>query len=159
MRVVLLGDSHLARLQRALPRIGPDVVNAAVGGAVATDVAAQAVRVPVTPTDVVVLSIGTNDGMPVHAIAPESVRAALTDVAARVRPARWVYLLPPLPESAAHGGAAVAALDATGSLVVVDTPALLEPLGGGAFLPDGLHLTGEAYDVLLPVIAEAVRRD
>lgn len=159
MRTVLLGDSHLARLQRALPRLGPDVVNAAVGGAVATDVAAQAVRVPVLPTDVAVLSIGTNDGMPVHAVVPETVRSALADVVDRVRPARWVYLLPPLPESAAHGAAAVEALRAGGSLVVVDTPSLIAPLGPRAFLPDGLHLTGEAYDLLLPAIADAVGQD
>lgn len=156
MRVVLLGDSHLARLGRPLPLLGPDVVNAAVGGAVATDVPAQAFAVPVLPDDVAVLSVGTNDGMPGYAVTPGSMASALVDLVDRVHPARWVYVVPPLPESGEHGEAARAVLATTGVLAVVDAPALLAPLGARAFLEDGLHLTAAAYDVVLPAIAAAV---
>jgi len=33
---------------------------------------------------------------------------------------------------------------------------VLAPLGADAFLDDGVHLTGAAYDVLLPAIAAAI---
>jgi lysophospholipase L1-like esterase len=157
VRVVLLGDSHLARVQRGLPRIGPDVDNAAVGGSVAGDVLAQAAQVGVGPDDVVVLSIGTNDDMPANDVALSVFGARVTEVAGQLAPARWVYLTPPLPESAAYGEMAVAALtEAHPDVVVLDVPALLGPLGDRAFLEDDLHLTGASYDVLLPAIAAAV---
>ena len=40
--------------------------------------------------------------------------------------------------------------------VVVDGATLLAPLGSDAFADDGLHLTGAAYDLLLPALADAV---
>lgn len=153
----MLGDSHLARVQRDLPRIGPDVVNAAVGGSVAGDVLAQAAQVGVGPDDVAVLSIGTNDDMPANDVALSVFGARITEVAAQLHPARWVYVTPPLPESAAYGDTGRAALEeAHPDVVVVDTVALLEPLGARAFLEDDLHLTGAAYDLLLPAVAAAV---
>jgi hypothetical protein len=41
MRIVLIGDSHLARVRRDLDRLGPAVVNAAVGGATVLDLLPQ----------------------------------------------------------------------------------------------------------------------
>jgi lysophospholipase L1-like esterase len=159
VRVVLLGDSHLARVRTGLGRLGPDVVNAAVGGAVAGDLLAQAAQVGVRGDDVVVLSVGTNDDMPVSAVALSVFGARVTEAARQLHPARWVYLAPPLPESAAYGDMARAALsESHPDVVAIDTPALLAPLER-AFLNDALHLTGASYDVLLAAIWAAVRRE
>ena len=40
---------------------------------------------------------------------------------------------------------------------VVDALGLLAPLGAAAYLDDGVHLTGAAYDLLLPALADALR--
>ena len=64
MRIVLLGDSHLARVRRDLTLVGPDVCNAAQGGASTRDLVAQATRAAIHHSDLVVLSVGTNDGAP-----------------------------------------------------------------------------------------------
>lgn len=40
---------------------------------------------------------------------------------------------------------------------VVRTERVIAPLGAGAFVSDGLHLSGRAYKVVLPAIAEAIR--
>ncbi|CAM3542817.1 hypothetical protein [Nocardioides zeicaulis] len=87
MRIVLLGDSHLARVRRDLALVGPDVHNAAVGGATSHDLAVCR-------------------DLDVHVVHAEQVVA---------------------------------------------------PLGAGAFVDDGLHLTGDAYRLLLPAIAAGVR--
>lgn len=153
MRVVLLGDSHLARLQLSLGRIGDDVVNAAVGGAMADDVLHQAQRLPVRHDDVAVLSVGTNDTF--RAVTVDDFTQTLADLVARVVTARWVYLVPPLRDSADYDAAARDVLAGSGSSAVVDSPGLLAPLGDEAFLDDGIHLTEAAYDVLLPAVAAA----
>ena len=64
MRVVLLGDSHLARVRRDLLVLGPDVCNAAEGGASSLDLLAQATGAAVEEDDLVVVSVGTNDAAP-----------------------------------------------------------------------------------------------
>ena len=98
MRVVLLGDSHLARLRRELPRLGESVVNAAVGGATVLDLEAQADRVGLAPDDAVVVSVGTNDAATRNEVPVLDFRPTT----------------------------------------------------------DGLHLSGEGYRALLPVLARAV---
>ena len=55
---------------------------------------------------------------------------------------------------APHAGLVRDRLAAVGARVV-DSPALLAPLGAAALAADGLHLTGAAYDVLLPAVREA----
>lgn len=44
--------------------VGPDVCNAAEGGASALDLLAQATRAAVDEGDLVVVSVGTNDAAP-----------------------------------------------------------------------------------------------
>jgi lysophospholipase L1-like esterase len=39
---------------------------------------------------------------------------------------------------------------------LINSRALLEPLGRRAFARDGVHLSGEGYRLLLPALAEAV---
>ena len=172
MRVVLLGDSHLARVRRDLHRLAPpqadSVVNAAVGGAVAGALRLQALDVPVAPTDAVVVSIGTNDAAPWSTVTPEQFRRAVEaflEIPAAVR----VLLAPPgldagagsidpgrRPDEAAVYSHIVVDLFDAAAATVVDSPALLAPLASSAYADDGLHLTGAAYDVLLPAIRAAL---
>lgn len=149
--LVLLGDSHLARIRRDLDLLGPDVANHAVGGATAADLAGQVRRAVLSPEDVAVLSIGTNDarsGVTPGACA-DAVAAALDGTACS-----WVLVRPPLAEHAAWGDAVAQVAGAT----TVDTPALLADLGADAFALDGLHLSGAGYAVLVPAIAGAAGR-
>jgi hypothetical protein len=82
---------------------------------------------------------------------------------------RWVYVAPPgVDESRLTGPrdrtnavldeyreAAVSACVDAGARVV-RTERVIGPLGAGAFVSDGVHLSGRAYRVVLPAIAEAV---
>lgn len=172
MRIVLLGDSHLARVRRDLALVGPDVHNAAVGGATSRDLAGQAERADVAALadgDVVVVSVGTNDASPRKQVPVPSfvdhLRACWSSV-----PARRVYVAPPGVDEARLGGPAdrtnrviddyrTAALAVCRELGVNVVPAeqVLAPLGADAFVDDGLHLTGRGYRLLLPAIAAGVR--
>lgn len=167
MRVLLLGDSHLARL-------GPDdlvglaarVTNAAVGGALATDLAGQLAAIDLGTHDAVVVSVGTNDAAPWQQVPLDDFGRTL---AASLPPLPLVYVAPPgVDEARTRRGvdrtvALLARWSAVGRAVVeraggvvVETPVLLAPLGSAAFVDDGLHLTRAAYDLLVPAIAEAL---
>jgi lysophospholipase L1-like esterase len=168
VRIVLLGDSHLARVRRDLPVLGPDVHNAAVGGASAPDLLAQAASADVGEDDVVVVSVGTNDAAPWKQVPVAVFAQTVLDFMRTVPARRWVYVAPPgVDESrlSASGDRTNAVLDdyRTAAVLacrvagarVVRTERVIEPLGADAFVSDGLHLSGRAYAVLLPVVAEA----
>ena len=170
MRIVCLGDSHLARVRRDLPALGPDVRNAAEGGASSLDLLAQATSAGVQEDDLVVVSVGTNDAAPwKHVPVPlfaEAVSGCMLSVPAR----RWVYVAPPgVDESRLTGSgdrtnavldqyrdAAISVCDGAGARVV-RAERIIASLGPDAFVSDGLHLSGRAYKVVLPAIAEALR--
>lgn len=169
VRIVLLGDSHLARIKRDLPRLGQNVVNAAVGGATIHDLDAQAVAASVGHDDVLVLSIGTNDSAPWQAVPLSAFAAALERFLGSWDVRRSVIILPPgvdesrldsagdrtnalLSEYRAAEIGAAATVDAR----LVDSRALLLPLGSRAFAQDGLHLSGKGYRVLLPALASVI---
>lgn len=168
MRTVLLGDSHLARLRRSLSQLDGPVENAAVGGAHAADLLPQARAAGAGPDDVVVVSVGTNDAAPWQVVPPDEFAVLLDEVLGVVDAERWVYVAPPgVDESrltrpadrtnaalAVYTGIATAAFSARGARVI-DTAALLGDLGPAAFTDDGVHLTGAAYRLLLPAIADA----
>jgi lysophospholipase L1-like esterase len=170
MRIVLLGDSHLARVRRNLTVVGPDVRNAAEGGASALDLVAQATRSDVGEADVVVVSVGTNDAAPWRQVCVRVFARALSDFLQSAPARRCVYVAPPgvdesrLPASGdrtnavldEYRNAAVSICHDAGA-PVIRTERLVEPLGAGAFVSDGLHLSGAAYKVVLPAIAAAVR--
>jgi len=171
VRVVLLGDSHLARVRRGLGRIGADVLNAAVGGSTVHDLAGQARACGLRPDDVVVVSVGTNDSAPWKAVPLDDFTDALETFLAGTDVGRLVLATPPgvdehrltgpgnrtQHEVAAYAGVAARLFRAVGG-DVVDARALLAPLGHAAFTDDGVHLTGAAYDLLLPAISAAVHR-
>ena len=169
VRIVLLGDSHLARIKPDLPWAGQNVVKAAVGGATVHHLEAQAVAESVGRDDVVVLSIGTNDAAPRHVVPVSAFAEALERFLGSWEVRRWVVILPPgvdergsdnaggrtnamLSEYRAAGIAAAATVDAR----LVDSRALLLPWGSPAFAQDGLHLSGTGYRVLLAALASVI---
>lgn len=95
VRTVFIGDSHVARLRRALAGFPGDVHNAAAGGASSRDLFGQAVAVGVRDSDAVVLSVGTNDAAPSkHVPVTEFVRLVSMCLASH-SPHGWVYVAPP----------------------------------------------------------------
>ena len=165
-RTVFLGDSHLARLRRELTSLSGEVRNAAEGGASARDLKGQAAEAGVLESDVVVLSVGTNDAWR-HVAVPEFAQALSLLVASRA-PRGWVFVAPPgVVEERLAGGpdrtnALIdeyrrAAIEVAGNVGghVVRTDLLLAPLGATAFADDGIHLNGAGYRVLVPAIASA----
>ena len=169
MRIVFLGDSHLARVRRDLPLIGGDVHNAAKGGASVRDVVAQATGAAVEDSDLVVLSVGTNDAAPWKQVPVPAFARALLHLMGSLPARAWIYVAPPgVDEARLTGGgnrtnatideyraAALAVCDDVGA-AVVRTDRVIEPLGSAAFVDDGLHLSGPAYKVVLRAIAGAV---
>lgn len=169
MRVVLLGDSHLARVRRDLGVIGADVHNGAVGGATVRELAAQATGAEVARDDVVVVSIGSNDAALWKQVPVADFRGTLERLVTSVPAARWVLVTPPgVDESrltgerdrtnqviALYREAAVGVLTGVGASLV-RAEQLLRPFGADAFVGDGLHLTGRAYALLLPAIRATV---
>lgn len=170
MRIVLLGDSHLARIT-ALDQIGDDVVNAAVGGSVAADVHDQAASVGVGPRDVAVVSVGTNDAAPWKQVEAEEFRAQLERLVESVQPYRWVHVAPPgvdelrMEREVDRTNELVARYQRIGGVVLaesgagaelVDTPRVIARLGSEAFVDDGVHLSAAGYSLLVPAIADAV---
>jgi lysophospholipase L1-like esterase len=167
MSVLVLGDSHLARVGPALVALLPDATVRAFGGAIATDLAAQADGLDLAAYDVVVVSIGTNDAgwreVPVDVFTRE-----VEALVARV-PGRIVLVTSPGADEArapswsnatlADFATAAAALVTAAGGTVIDTPSLLAPIGTDAFLDDGFHLTVAAYDLLLPAIHDAAAPD
>ena len=169
MRIVFLGDSHLARVRRDLPLVGGEICNAASGGASARDLVAQATRAAVDDSDLVVLLVGTNDAAPWKQVSVPAFARAMLDCLASVPSRGWIYLAPPGVDEArltgagdrtnatidAYRDAALAVCDGVGA-GVVRTDRVIEPLGAAAFVDDGLHLSGPAYKVVLGAIADAV---
>lgn len=91
MRIVLLGDSHLARVRRDLPLLGADVCNAAEGGATALDLLAQAAGTAVDADDLVVVSVGTNDASPRSHVPVTAFARAVSGCLGSAPARRWVF--------------------------------------------------------------------
>lgn len=167
MKVLVAGDSHLARPVRAGWRIAADATAVAVGGAVATDLPDQVAGLDPAAYDVVVVSIGTNDAG-WRDVPLEEFTAAVDWLLDWAGPTPLLLMTTPgCDESAAAGHWSNARLtayaEAAGALVeaaggeVFDTPSVLAPLGPRAFVEDGFHLTAAAYDLLLPALGAAAR--
>jgi lysophospholipase L1-like esterase len=165
MRIVLLGDSHLARVTRDLPLIGDHVVNAAVGGSTVLDLPGQLELVGLSPEDAWVLSIGGNDASPWRDVSLELFGERLAHFLTSAPAVTRVVMTPPgvLEDRAEdfenavvdrYRAVLVANAEASGACVV-DTPSIIRPLGAKAFTEDGIHLTGKAYDLLLPALRDA----
>lgn len=169
MRIVLLGDSHLARIRRDLPALGDDVVNGAIGGSTVRDLAAQADAVALRLDDIVTVSVGTNDAAARHAPSPERFGAELDRFLRSHQVGRWVLVLPPgvVEDNPGCGGdrtnaviddhrAAVSTVASAVGAHIVDPRIVLAPLGVAGFADDGLHLNAAGYRALLPAVRAAV---
>jgi lysophospholipase L1-like esterase len=169
VRIVLLGDSHLARIQRRLPGIGENVLNAAEGGATVLHLEGQADGADLTGSDVVVVSVGTNDAAPWSNVSVADFRRVLSRFVRSEPAGAWVILLPPGVDEARLGPRdrtnavvdeyreAAAAVAASHSARLLDTRPMLAQLGTAAFAKDGLHLSGAAYRLLLPALAASTQ--
>jgi lysophospholipase L1-like esterase len=170
--LLLLGDSHLARIRRArLRRLeassGHRALNAAVGGSSVLDVADQLGGLP--PAEVAVLSVGTNDAAPWKQVPIETFRTTLAALLPRVPALRLVYVgSPGVDEQRLTGSndrtnhriaeyvdtAAETVLRQGGEFL--DTAHLLAQVDGDVFEDDGVHLNKAGYDALLPALAARV---
>lgn len=172
MRALFLGDSHLAQLGRQhlawLEReLASQIENAAFGGAWSGDLRRQVGDRNLRSFDVVLLSIGTNDTHPSFGSSPHALRENLSDVLARVQ--RSVLLLSPgvkqapVPDDTvklndmirAYSDVAARTVTARGG-ALVSSRWVLNELGPRAWESDGLHLSVESYDLLLPSLANAL---
>jgi lysophospholipase L1-like esterase len=167
-RTVFLGDSHLARLRRELRAFRGEVRNAAEGGASSSELLRQAAAVGVLESDVVVVSVGTNDAAPWKGVPVSEFAQSLSVLVASHAPRGWVFVAPPgVVEERLTGGpdrtnavidhyrrAAIVVCEEVGGHVL-RTDILLAPLGASAFADDGVHLNGAGYRVLVPAIVAA----
>ena len=183
MKVVLIDDSHFARIRRDLPRLvcsehsspgsgGPEIVNVAVGGACTCDLQDQVAAAGLRPDDVVALSVGTNDAAPWKQLAVHEVAEQVDNLLADLSSQRLVYLAPPgVDEARLNGlgdrtnartalyGAAIGDRFAGAGATVVDGRAAISRVGAAAFADDGVHLSGAGYDVFIAALAAAICTD
>ncbi len=181
-RIIALGDSHLQRLGARAGMLAcaehtgdVEVLNVAVGGSTTADLAGQMDRSRPGRGDRVLISVGTNDAAswyPVEQPLAESLLAAALESLAAGGVERAVLLTSPgvdrarLPQSNtrtesdlrafADAFTRVAAKTSTLDVRVVDGQAVLGSLGVAAFCEDGMHLSAEGYDQLIPVLAAAL---
>jgi len=171
MTILLLGDSHLARLrilgQDSLEALaGTQVENRAVGGSTVQALPGQAAGLDLSSYDAVVVSLGTNDAAHWGDVPLADFRARLASVVDSA--ARWVAVTTPgvdgarTPDGRRSNDVMAGYADALASVVegaggvTVPSRDVIASLGSDGFQDDGFHLTPSAYDLLLPAIAKAV---
>jgi lysophospholipase L1-like esterase len=166
MRVLMLGDSHLQRLAPIQRLIAPQVVNRAVGGAIAPEMLTQLGDLDPSSFDAVVFCVGTNDAG-TRPVPLADFTAAVQALLDRVADTPTVFVSSPGADAravdyddasmASYAAAAAALVHATGGRLV-DTPAVLAPLGRAGRVPDGLHVSKAGHALFVPAIRRAVRR-
>ena len=172
MTILLLGDSHLARLRdlgqddlEAL--LGTPVENRAVGGSTVRALPGQAAGLDLSSYDAVVVSLGTNDAGQWGDVPLADFRPRLASVVGSVA-TRWVAVTTPGVDGAStpdgrrsndvmsgYADALASVVEGAGGVTVWSRD-VIASLGSDGFQDDGFHLTPSAYDLLLPAIAKAV---
>ena len=170
MRTMLIGDSHLARLNNDLsPLVATPVIDAAQGGASIGDALRQASSIRVDANDIVVLSIGTNDAAPWKQTPLAAFSDGLDQFKDSFDLGRWIYMTPPgVDESRLSGSSnrtnmvmeiyrdkATTVLRSGGASILPSHEVIAE-LGSFAFSSDGVHLAEAAYSLLVPEIAKSI---
>ncbi len=170
MRAVLIGDSHLARLSNDLGSlVATPVFNAAEAGASIGDAVRQASSMEVDASDIVVLSVGTNDAAPWKQIPLDTFTDGLDQVKDSFDLRRWIYMTPPGVDESRLSGSnnrtnmvmglyrdeAITVLRSGGASILPALEVIAE-LGSLAFSSEGVHLTEAAYSLLLPEIAKSI---
>lgn len=132
---------------------------------------AQADGVGLTGSDVVVVSVGTNDAAPYNDVPVADFERSLSRFVRSTPAGAWVIMAPPgVDESRLGAGGRTNAVvaeywDATIAVAqshsarLLDTRSLVAQLGTASFAKDGLHLSGAAYGLLLPALAASGRSD
>jgi lysophospholipase L1-like esterase len=172
--IVLFGDSLLARLAkprlRELDRLlGGDnrILNCATGGWDTSDGARVSDLIAELAPDVVVLSFGMNDFAPWKRVPLAEFRAYLARIVRDLAPARIVALLPPAVVEVPPGSEPArtnadldeyrrVVVDLVGAAGSLDADRLFQMVGLTAHevhAADGVHLSNEAYDAVLPSLA------
>ena len=163
--VLLLGDSHLARIRgertRRIEReTSRRVINAAVGGANSLDLAHQLDGH--RPADTVVVSVGTNDAAPWKEVPLPHFKRALTRLLGGLPGARLIYLTSPgvderrLTGSGDRTNAAIQRYSAAAAKIfadhggtTLDVRFALSGMRFEVYESDRVHLAQRAYERLL----------
>ncbi|RJS46946.1 SGNH/GDSL hydrolase family protein [Nocardioides cavernaquae] len=166
MRVLMLGDSQLARLARYPRLIARETTNRAVGGATAPEVLDQLGELDPAGYDVVLLGVGTNDAGSRPVPLPHFL-AAIESVIGRLAGTPLVFVTSPGADARAVGYddahmaryavEASAVVRAAGG-TVVETPAVIARLGRAGRTPDGIHISQLGHLLYVPALRRAARR-
>lgn len=173
MTVLLVGDSNLARLYDELPDLvpqafGADVESRAAGGAWSGSLRDQIGDRAASGYEAVVVSIGSSDSHIPYGSCPATFRENLSRELERG--GRWIALLPrdllrALDPSETdevnarirtYSGILAELVKAAGG-IALDVGAITGSLAPAAYDDDGIHLTREAYEKLVPEIADAIK--
>ncbi|MGW5361771.1 SGNH/GDSL hydrolase family protein [Actinopolymorpha pittospori] len=170
--VLLLGDSHLARIRGERTRhvereTNRRVVNAAVGGANSLDLARQLNGH--RPADTVVVSVGTNDAAPWKEVPLARFGMELTRLLADLPESRLIYLTSPGVDDRRLTGpgdrtnavvqrysAAAAKIFAEHGGTTLDVRSTLSGVSFEVYESDGVHLTHRAYERLLTELVQRI---
>lgn len=170
-RIVLLGDSHLAKFNRArIHRLqhslggGRVVVNHAYGGATALDLLPQLEQIASHPGDILVVSVGTNDLARWKQVPLPRFRQAVLDVLRHTASHRTIFVLPPpLDPIRQHAARPTQVRTPDEQLLYLDELIALTRAGTveTIALPaddihdtDGVHLNEHGYDLLIAALAQ-----
>lgn len=166
MTVLLLGDSHLARLAPFRRLIARDCTVRAVGGAVAAELLDQLGDLDPAAYQVIAVSVGTND----CGLRPATLSDFLASIRAlleRTGPTPVLLVNNPGADDRAVGydedqlktyAAEAAALVRDAGGAVLDISTVIAPLGRRGRTPDGIHVSKAGHLLLLPALRLAVRR-
>lgn len=165
MAVLLLGDSHLARLARYRRLLDADCTVRAVSGSNACDLLEQMDGLDPAGYRVIAVSVGTND----CGIKPTSLTdfvQAIKELVDRVAATPVLMVNNPGADARAVGyddakmrryaEAADDVVRAAGGSVV-DVPSVIRPMGRIGRTPDGIHVSKIGHLLLIPALRRALR--
>jgi lysophospholipase L1-like esterase len=174
MTVLLVGDSNLALLCDKLPDLvpqafGADVECRAAGGAWSGSLRHQIGDRAPSDYEAVVVSIGSSDSHPPYGSSPAIFRENLARELGSG--GRWIALLPrdllraldPATTDEinarirTYSGILAELVTASGG-IALDVGAITGTPAPAAYDDDGIHLTREAYEKLVPEIANAIKQ-
>ena len=172
MTVLLVGDSNLALLYDRFPDLvpqafGADVECRAAGGAWSGSLRQQIGDRPASDYEAIVVSIGSSDSHTPYGSSPATFRENLSRELESG--GRWIALLPrdvlrafdPSETDEVNtririfSGILADLVEAAGG-IALDVGAITGGFALAAYDDDGIHLTREAYEKLVPAIADAL---
>ena len=168
MKVLLLGDSHLARMAPYRRLVASQCEIRAVGGSTAQDLPGQLGSLDPAAFDVIGISVGTNDCGPAGIDRDVSLRL-LRSVVERVAPTPVLMINNPGGDEVARTWgydieAMQAYADEAAALVrgyggrTLDLRRVIAPLGPKRLTPDGFHISRLAHALVFPAVRAALWR-